>query len=102
MFLSCKEEDIAATAPAEEQPVTLVNPWVANPAWKTRANSPGKCSAKSEVRERVNKLAKYHPKSNTHTHVCLILNYVDPFIKLFKAPKKEHFIKNPVISCYSK
>ena len=102
MFSPCKEEDIVATAPEEEHPVPLVDPWVANPTWKTRANSPGKRSEKYKVLERLKQLAKDHPKSKTHTHVCLIPNCADPFIKFLKAPKKDYLITTPAIANFLK
>jgi hypothetical protein len=68
-----------------------LDPWIANPAWKTRANSPGKRIAKSKVWERVKRLAADHPMSTTHTHGCLVENCTNPFMKLLKvkAPGKK-------------
>ena len=102
MFLPCKEESIVATALSKEQPVPLVYPWVYNPAWKTCANSPGNHSAKCKVWEKLKQLEKDHIKSKTHTHVCLIPNCTDPFMKFIKYPKKSYFITTPSIAHFSK
>ena len=48
------------------------------------------------------RLEKDHPKSKTHTHVCLISNCTDTFVKFLKDPKKDYFITTPVIAHFSK
>jgi hypothetical protein len=102
---SCEEEEgaVVANTPAEnEEHTPTLDPWIANPAWKARANSPGKCRAKSKVWERVKRLAADHPMSTTHTHVCLVKNCTNPFMKLLKAPKKDYFTTTRATAHFTK